>query len=133
MTIEDDFQNTLTVQPLDWQTRLVFADWLEEQGDPRADGYRAMGLRRFSPTYFDGAGWWVWLNARWAAGYPTRREELRLSILPDDWYDLLPQTHYAPPNHCAEERKVLRESLDDAALAFAKLPLARRVELLNST
>lgn len=30
MTTEDDFQAVLDADPSDWQTRLVFADWLQE-------------------------------------------------------------------------------------------------------
>ncbi len=30
MTTEDDFQTALDAAPDDWQTRLVFADWLDE-------------------------------------------------------------------------------------------------------
>ena len=41
MTTEDDFQTALDANPEDWQTRLVFADWLEDNGDPqRADFIR---------------------------------------------------------------------------------------------
>jgi uncharacterized protein (TIGR02996 family) len=48
MTTEDDFQNWLDEHPDDHHTRLVFADWLQERGDPRAEGYRALGrLRRW--------------------------------------------------------------------------------------
>ena len=43
VTTEDDFQRALDKNPDDWQTRLVFADWLEERDDPRAEGYRALG------------------------------------------------------------------------------------------
>ena len=43
MTTEDDFQAALDANPNDWQTRLVFADWLDERGDVRASGYRALG------------------------------------------------------------------------------------------
>jgi uncharacterized protein (TIGR02996 family) len=50
MTTEDDFQRALDADTTDWQTRLVFADWLEEQGDPRADGYRALGVLKKWPT-----------------------------------------------------------------------------------
>lgn len=35
MTTEDDFQAALDANPEDWQTRLVFADWLQERGDSR--------------------------------------------------------------------------------------------------
>lgn len=40
MTTEDDFQNHLDLNPLDFHTRLVFADWLEERDDPRGPAYR---------------------------------------------------------------------------------------------
>lgn len=53
MTTEDDFQ--AATHPDDWQTRLVFADWLEECGDPRAVGYRALGFRRLHPLF---TRWW---------------------------------------------------------------------------
>ncbi len=128
MTTEDDFQHALDTNPEDWHTRLVFADWLDERGDERAAGYRAMGLRRVAPTLWRGAGVWVWLNERYLAGYKNREEELRVSVLPDDWYNRLPPTRHA--SRCAEERRVLREALDDAARAFAQLPPARRAELL---
>ena len=37
MTTEDDFQQALDANPDDHHTRLVFADWLQERGDPRAE------------------------------------------------------------------------------------------------
>ena len=40
MTTEDDFHRRLDECPEDAHTRLVFADWLEEHGDPRADPVR---------------------------------------------------------------------------------------------
>jgi uncharacterized protein (TIGR02996 family) len=52
MTTEDDFQRAPAAAPRAWQTLLVFADWLAQRDDPRADGYRALGLRRFAPTFF---------------------------------------------------------------------------------
>ena len=50
MTSEDDFQAALDTSPDDWQTRLVFADWLQERGDPRAEGYRALAVHRRIPV-----------------------------------------------------------------------------------
>jgi uncharacterized protein (TIGR02996 family) len=38
VTTEDDFQSALDKDPEDWQTRLVFADWLQEHNDLRAEG-----------------------------------------------------------------------------------------------
>jgi uncharacterized protein (TIGR02996 family) len=125
MTTEDDFQKAFESQPRDWQTRLVFADWLQERDDPRAEGYRAMGMQQRAPSAFGKL--WVWLNARWAATY-NDTEEMRAATLPDDWYNLIPRVKGNP--ECAAERKSLAESLNDAAGAFAKLPPERRAELL---
>src|SRR5712692_270029 len=44
MTNDDAFQLALENDPSRSDTRLVFADWLEEQGDARAAGYRWMGI-----------------------------------------------------------------------------------------
>lgn len=49
MTEEDAFQSALDSNPDDATTRLVFADWLDERGDPRASGYRALGRYGRSP------------------------------------------------------------------------------------
>ncbi len=38
MTTEEDFQAALDLHPDDWQTRLVFADWLQDRSDSPADG-----------------------------------------------------------------------------------------------
>jgi hypothetical protein len=107
----------------------VFADWLDEHDDPRGPGYRALGLLRRTPALFNGSpSRWVWLNARWAASYHDRVDR-GAALLPDDWYDHIPPAGtVADP--CAEERTVLRESLDDAAVAFVKLSAQRQAELL---
>jgi uncharacterized protein (TIGR02996 family) len=34
---DDDFQRAIEAQPGDRTLRLVFADWLEERADPRAE------------------------------------------------------------------------------------------------
>lgn len=131
MTTEDDFQAALEAEPRDWHLRLVFADWLDEHNDPRAEGFRAMGVRRVAPTFWTKSGPWVWLNEHYHRGYRDRAEELRPSVLPDDWYNLLPPLR--TPDRCATERRTLREALDDAALAFAQLPPARKAELLATS
>ena len=41
MTSENDFQVALNANPDDHNTRLVFADWLQNRNDPRAEAYRA--------------------------------------------------------------------------------------------
>lgn len=52
MTTEGDFQVALDADPSDWQTRLVFADWLQERDDPRAEWYRVSGTYRKRPRYY---------------------------------------------------------------------------------
>lgn len=44
MTTEEDFQRALDADPENGGLRMVFADYLDEQGDPRGPGYRALGL-----------------------------------------------------------------------------------------
>lgn len=44
MTDETGFQNWLDAHPEDSVARMAFADWLEERGDERHAGYRALGV-----------------------------------------------------------------------------------------
>jgi len=50
MTTEDDFQRQLDENAANCQLRLIFADWLQDHDDPRADGYRAMGKLELYPV-----------------------------------------------------------------------------------
>jgi uncharacterized protein (TIGR02996 family) len=110
MTTEDDFQRALDACPEDWQTRLVFADWLDERGDPRGPGYRALGANEMHPMRLDSR--WLYLRA-----------SLRLpgaQWMPHDWYELM-----------GDDVTTARRAAEDlAARAFAKLPAERRAELL---
>ncbi len=118
MTTEDDFQTQLDAHPGDWQTRLVFADWLEERGDPRADGYRALGVLKRVPI----KAWWF----QYASAL-VNKVSPDTHVLPMDWYFLLPQ------GVAQGWPEIRREAEDITALAFAKLPAARRAELLAAT
>lgn len=140
MTTEDDFQRALDAHPEDWQTRLVFADWLQERGDARAEGYRALGKPGCYPNSYSEKGqqsreagkitrWMYWTDPR-----PVRRTlpKQELDWLPLDWFELIPRL----PNEtyaCFQERATRRELEDAAALAFARLPAKRRAELLAGT
>jgi uncharacterized protein (TIGR02996 family) len=42
VNIEDAFLTAILAEPSDLTTRLIFADWLEEQGDPRAELLRLL-------------------------------------------------------------------------------------------
>jgi uncharacterized protein (TIGR02996 family) len=120
VTTEDDFHAALDADPHDWQTRLVFADWLQERGDPRAEGYHALGvmkLRPYSSTY-------SWSNERdksWSyhGGF---------NLLPEDWFALTTPDMITKGVHCDFDTR--RAAEDAAALAFAQLPAERRAELL---
>ena len=125
MTTEDDFQAALDADTSDWQTRLVFADWLEEQGDPRAEGYRALGTRRRAPvpTYrAPQVRWWDEASENGPKGPDD---------IPRDWLDLIASSKrgFYGDYVLFDSR---REAEDAAALAFAKLPARRRATLLET-
>jgi uncharacterized protein (TIGR02996 family) len=127
MTTEDDFRGALDANPADWQTRLVFADWLQERGDPRAEGYRALGEQRRVPDHAPHErGTVLW----WWTCLPDRGD----CRLPADWFQLIegltPYDERFKPLADPGAVSTRREVEDAAALAFAKLPPERRAELL---
>jgi uncharacterized protein (TIGR02996 family) len=128
MTTEDDFQSALDADPTDWQTRLVFADWLEERGDPRGPGYRALALRRWRSYQPHRGGYWTVGNYR-----ANTRDDV--SDLPDDWFlHVWNATPRSSRTQAAMGRWIAvdtrREAEDAAARAFAKLATERQNELL---
>ena len=118
MTTEDDFQNALDAHPEDWQTRLVFADWLEENGDPRAEGYRALGVLRRRPFRGDQSTFWTHWGLSLSLNVVLRNGTQ--SCLVGDW-----------ESRCGERYNSRRAAEDAAARAFATLPAERRAELLT--
>jgi uncharacterized protein (TIGR02996 family) len=134
VTSEDDFQRTLDANPGDWQTRLILADWLQERGDPRADGYRALGALRVCPCHrgspvFSDADREEMRSMDAAGGISTEsvfwwcdqsNGKLAPHCLPDDWYVL-----WRDLNHDTR-----RDAENAAAFAFTRLLPARRAELL---
>jgi len=133
MTTEQDFNDALDLHPNDWQTRLVFADWLDERDDPRAEGYRALAACRVYPATTASQSTWGGTNHP-AMGDPDWVMANRSCLLPTDWFLLLPfdpKLDWQDTNRPIWKRKKKRrESEDGAALAFAKLPAARRAQLL---
>lgn len=128
MTNEEDFQNELDRVPYSLHLRLVFADWLEEQEDERAAGYRAIAVLPCLPDNLLGE-----INCpcygRGAKSRPTSG-----GWLPPDWFDLVElrgkTTHFAPYYQYVND--VPRRELEDAvARAFSRLPAARQKELLR--
>jgi uncharacterized protein (TIGR02996 family) len=134
MTTEEDFQTALDANPEDWHTRLVFADWLDERADPRAAGYRALGTvrRRSYVCGFDNDSTGRWQGTGWMAVIDGGDDEA--FTIPKDWFDAikgLGKDKRYRPLYGARTRKRTRRQIEDAvALAFARLPAARQVELL---
>jgi uncharacterized protein (TIGR02996 family) len=129
VTTEDDFQKKLDENPDDWQTRLVFADWLEERGDERASGYRALARLNLKPGFTkawekDGPGrfdWWYW----------TRISGNGQAQLRNEHYETVAAFNQMPDWECIwwAYFRSRREAEDAAAIALVKLP----AELLNPT
>lgn len=131
MNDEDAFQAALDADPSDRTTRLVFADWLQERGDERAEGYRALAALRLAPVALKmGSGVWigktVWFFG--PAGHGARSFPRR-ATLPAAWFENVEKTEGGDQHW----RRFLtrRQAEDAAAVAFAKLPPERRAELLS--
>lgn len=62
---ESDFQAMLDADPSNSGLRLAFSDWLEDQGDERAEGYREIGEKGYRPRTGnrpsgpDYTAWWT--------------------------------------------------------------------------
>jgi uncharacterized protein (TIGR02996 family) len=132
VTTEDDFQAALDGNYRDWQTRLVFADWLQDRNDPRAEGYRALGRGgRWTfnvNTSGKGLELWTWFPEEKGLD-PQRR-------LPTAWFRKLAgwECLYSDGSKANSRQwkdyRSRRAAEDAAALAFAKLSDARRLGLL---
>lgn len=131
MTTEDDFNRALDAQPDDWHTRLVFADWLQDRGDPRAAGYRAIAIQERRPLMRQHlereACWWACESAI----NPPHTH----NVLPSDWFALLPSDEgskmFWPHQTQTGGVRSRRECEDALALAFVQLPPERQAELLS--
>jgi uncharacterized protein (TIGR02996 family) len=139
VTTEDDFQAAIDAHPEDWQTRLVFADWLDERGDPRAEGYRALVAigRRALPCRMlshepgkSGPIQYMFGSERLSPDAP--RVQYALCLIPADWLKLLKGSLYSSSRRPSwKHYHTRREAEDAAALAFARLSAKRRAKLLQ--
>lgn len=120
MTVEEEaFNRQLDLHPDDHTTRLVFADWLEEQGDDRANGYRALAVNGRIPHRCMQNDW------LWATNNAVGKHH----VLPQDWFDCLsPDNSIFWPS--LQNMVVRSEAEDAAAKAFSLLPSYRQAELL---
>jgi uncharacterized protein (TIGR02996 family) len=129
VTTEDDFQAMLDRDRFDATTCLVFADWLAERADPREAGYRALGLLKRAPVdpKRDGyglPGWWTW------EGSVGGNESITFAVLAPDWLATIPRDPGQTAGDFWRTFPSGRAARDAAALAFGKLPDARRAEIL---
>jgi uncharacterized protein (TIGR02996 family) len=132
VTTEDDFQNALDANPEDHQTRLVFADWLQERNDPRAEGIRALGVLQKYPMISNSGGKPVYCWKR----HDNERDPR--SWTAEEWERSNPQHAVLPADvvlsFVASEIQFSfpsrREAEDTVAITFAALPPERRAELL---
>ncbi len=143
MTREDDFWSLLEKTPDDNLTRLVFADWLQESGDPRADGMRVLGLTNRRALPFD------WDQPDPTEGYlignmaaikvcMDRADEWkdyngRFAVIEADWFSLCngPDLWNGPNGNIWRHYRGFREAEEDIISAFARLPATRRASLLE--
>lgn len=144
MTAEEAaFHLAMFRAPKDRQVFLVFADWLQDRDDPRADGYRVigeLGLRPYHSMKDDGTKDWYMLEHM--AEYNSRRgRDGWVSNpecdIPEVWFDLLTggeltaiNSYVTDQNYTHAEKCVvyptLREALDAAALAWSLVAADRR-------
>jgi uncharacterized protein (TIGR02996 family) len=145
VTTEDDFSAALDANPEDWQTRLVYADWLQERGDPRAEGYRALGARRLRPRPDKQE---TDVGRRFFTWFLRERQTSRKfhpNSLPGEWQALVeggeqmsdagevidPESTHPGAGEWIDFR-TRREAEDAAARAFVKLSPERRAKLLTA-
>ncbi len=139
MSDEDAFQAALDANPDDHVTRLVFADWLQDRGDERAEGYRAMGVMRRVPVLDLRDGQVLWfrksttMTKEWSRSWWFTKSSIATEgvwpescTLVDDWLDLMSREFHHWINS-----DFRREAEDAAARAFTLLPASRRTELLS--
>lgn len=124
MHTEADFQDALDLDINNWQLRLVFADWLQEQGDSRAAGYRALGRLRLYPLNERSCRLFCFLNDR---ASPEHAQH----ILPTNWQEALLSMCNATTTGMVMDWFSRQKAEDTVALAFLLLPPERQQELMG--
>lgn len=124
----------LDAEPGDHTARLILADMLEEAGDVRAEGYRAMARHRMRPCHLrpcpsdPTCDHWMWqlLPRRHVTsdGYTFDAD----SPAWGEWFRLFCPRLFGA--HFGRRGGGRRAAEDAAALAFSQLPADRRRELL---
>ncbi len=118
------FQRAMDADRFERSTYLVFADWLQERGDPRAAGYRALGTLGLSPRHWMGEFKWYDGSHQWVTNIDKE------SDLPDVWFTL---TRKMKRVSAACPFRTRRKALDAAARAWLLLTDAERATILSPT
>ena len=144
MSDEEAFQAHLDAHPDDHTARLVFADWLGEQSDPREEGYRALGQLKRTPIpcddseaepmpiislrrHFYGDESEVNVQCGDSTDYVAEYERC---LLPHEWFVKLAPWNVDKGKYrwvWIDTRRLCEHA---AALAFAQLPAELRAKLL---
>lgn len=131
MTTEEDFHRHLDAHPEDHTARMVFADYLDEQGDPRGPGYRALGKLKRRAYRYGESGITAMVKPEHFVGRELNQKadpNHDFARFPEDWYTAIPNSRQDinwtqfPSRHEAENA---------IALGFSKLPPERQQELLQ--
>ncbi len=121
MNTEAAFHKHLDQNPNDHTCRVVFADFLQEQADPRAEGYRQLGTLQLYPAQYKNQFAFCKYNKFEINAGLTRPH----SVLSTHWFYLL-----APDNVTGLETFSTRQTAEDnAARAYHKLKLIAQQEI----
>ncbi len=63
------FRKHITDLPFDFGARLVFADWLQDRDDPRAEGWRFTARRELVPIFSREYGTYEWMSTETGASH----------------------------------------------------------------
>lgn len=94
MTTSTDFESQLDYNPSDWTLRSIYADWLEEQGNPRAESMRWMVANEKCPRK-SGTAVHVVAYESWDWWRQEQAHSIKPSSkLPDQIFDSLSDKHW---------------------------------------
>lgn len=112
---------------------MVFADWLDEQGDPRGPGYRALGKLKRRAYRYGESGVTAMSQPEHFVGRELNRKHYHDPVhdfarFPEDWYTTIPNSRQ---DIYWTQFPSRREAENAIALGFAQLPPERQQELLQ--
>lgn len=128
---EHGLQLALDADPANGWLRRLLADALDDVDDPRAAGYRVLGLMGRVPRYQPRGEYpesWAWVeesNNHWSRDGAFGDGDLLDHALPDEWVRRVESCPRMIDTNTAagwREWPSRREADDAAAIAFARLP-----------